>query len=29
VSYVIWGYVITLASLGGYALSLIIRLRRR
>jgi hypothetical protein len=28
-SYVLWGYTITLGVLGAYALSLIVRTRRR
>jgi hypothetical protein len=28
-TYVVWGYVIAFGTLGAYALSLIIRLRRR
>ena len=27
-SYVVWGYVITLSTLGAYAVSLVVRARR-
>jgi hypothetical protein len=29
VSYVVWGYVVTLTTLGAYAASLVARARRR
>jgi hypothetical protein len=28
-SYIVWGYVVTLTSLAGYAGSLVVRARRR